>query len=182
MALGDPNTVDKADPHDVATFKRHTRGNVVRACAILVLVMFGLTYAGQRHADSNSAKIARGEKTLRISQLRSCHRLNVIRVSENRSHLDDYNFYKTTAHLLDISLGQPSAPNPDLSVTQHKEDLGLIRSFIVQLVADAADKEWTPLTECYPAVDFPVTYVTPEPVKFSVEMPPPGALEVGSGE
>lgn len=173
---------DKQPDKNAVAFKRRIRGNVVRACAILVLVLFGVTYAGQRHADSNSAKIAKGEETLHISQLRSCHRLNVIRVSENRSHLDDYNFYKTTAHLLHVVLDQPAAPNPSLTTAEHAEDLGLVHRFVGQLKADAADKEWTPLTLCAEAVDYPVSYPTPQPVKFSVELPPATALEVGAGE
>jgi hypothetical protein len=122
------------------------------------------------------------EESLRTAQLRSCHRLNVIRAEDNRSHFDDYRFDSTLAALLRISLAQPQEPDRRLSPSQQAGDRHLVDEFTSGLEADAKDKQWTELAKCVPATDDPLTYVPPSPIPFSKQLPPPSTLTVGPGE
>lgn len=119
---------------------------------------------------------------LRVSQLRACHRLNVVRVQDNQSHYDDYKFDTSLAVLLRVALAQPQTPNPALTRGEQTENLERVDSFVEGLERYAKDKEWTPLTKCYPATYRPLTYVAPSPVSFGKGLPQRSALHVGPGE
>lgn len=142
-----------------------------------VVVAAGFIYGS--HLSSNTSKSEERHAALRAYQIAACNRGNESRASENRSHRDDYLFDTTLAALLRISLSQPSSPNPRLTPSQQAGDLRLVEQFVGSLSSYAADKEWRELIpDCEYAVDHPATYVLPPPIKFSREMPPPGALEV----
>jgi hypothetical protein len=121
-------------------------------------------------------------EVLRVSQLRACHRLNVVRAQDNQSHYDDFKFDTSLALLLRVALAQPQTPNPALSRVEQEENLRRVDSFVGGLGRYAKDKQWTPLTRCYPATYHPLRYVAPTPVPFAKRPPPHSALYVGPGE
>lgn len=117
------------------------------------------------------------------SELRICHRLNVVRAQENRNNEATYNFDRAdyTFDQLFISALQSSLP----TITDKKQKAETI-AFISDLTAtanslDASAHEisWIPLTNCHAAVytDTPA----PQPVLFSMKLPPASAFSTGPG-
>lgn len=159
----------RGDRQEVATFKRHIRVNVVRACAILVLVLLGVTY-------SVGEKILDGQKREHAYALGSCKRGNEGRIRENRSALGDYLFYTATAKLLEGAIGQARPLRPTETPAEAKRIKHVLSPYTRQLPADARYKEWQPLLDCYSAINHPSTYTLGAAVPFAVRMPPPTAL------
>jgi hypothetical protein len=177
--LPDSERLDRLEgAHRVITRLQRSQLWGVLALGVL-LITTGAFYGG--HLQSNTSKSEERHAALRSYQIASCNRANESRASENRSHRDDYLFDTTLAALLNISLSQPSSPNPRLTPGQQAGDLHLVKQFVGSLSSYAADKEWRELIpDCEYAVDHPATYVLPPPIKFSKQMPPAGALVVQS--
>lgn len=112
---------------------------------------------------------------LRVSQLRACHRLNIVRAEDNRSQLQDYRLFTATAGLIAQAIAHPEHPATAEQKTGAERYLASIRG-------DALAKQWTELTKCWPATYHANTYVAPVPVSFSLRFPPARALHVGLGE
>jgi hypothetical protein len=125
------------------------------AIVFMVATVFFLKHQqGQIKQDAKASLV----REIRIGQLRSCHRLNVLRAEDNRSHLQDYRVYVAVSAFPGIG------------------------TFKETVRAAAAGKEWVPLTQCYPATYHPLTYDAPEPIPFAKELPTESALVVGRGE
>ncbi len=124
---------------------------------------------------------------LRISQLRGCHRLNIVRAEDNRSQLHDFDVFTATAALLSAAATHPDRPATPAEAKR-------ARAYIEQIEEDALAKEWTPLSHCYPATYHPRLYAAPTPRPFAREerhgkhvkrvlrLPPRSALYLGPGE
>jgi predicted acetyltransferase len=112
---------------------------------------------------------------LRVSQLRGCHRLNIVRAEDNRSQLQDFQLFTATADLLDRAIAHPEHP----ATSQQKT---AAESYLARIKDDALGKEWTPLSQCYRATYHPLVYVEPAPVPFARTLPPPDALHLAPGE
>lgn len=124
------------------------------------------------------------EGQLRVSQLRACHRLNIIRAEDNRSQLKDYELFSLVAQSIAATLANPQQPETGEQKLQTEAFLKIINS-------DILGKEWTPLTDCGLAVDHAASYVAPQPRPFGTvgkdgtiktHLPTPDALHVGPGQ
>lgn len=115
------------------------------------------------------------ESQLRVSQLRACHRLNIVRAEDNRSQLVDYRLFTATADLIAAAVAHPEHP----STRQQKAGA---EAYLARIRGDVLAKEWTELTKCGPATYHASVYVAPTPVPFAVRLPPTRALHLGRGE
>jgi phosphate/sulfate permease len=141
---------------------------------VLVLALFVLGYVELVHRNREQARSQITFRTFRVGQLRSCHRLNVLRAESNRSQLRDYQLFTATITLIEAA----ATASPAASSNQHAQTMG----YLTKIRDDALGKEWTPLTKCIPATDHPASYIPPSPVAFSRQGPPASALQVGAGE
>ena len=114
-------------------------------------------------------------RTFRVAQLRSCHRLNILRAEDNRSQLHDFELYSLTLTLLEGAVAR--APQTE-SAEARREAV----AYLAAIRGDLLGKEWVPLASCPAAVDHPATYRTPTPIPFAKATPPASALTVGPGE
>jgi hypothetical protein len=112
---------------------------------------------------------------LRVSQLRACHRLNIVRAEDNRSQLVDYGLFTATADLIARAVAHPEHP----ATTRQK---AAADAYLDRIRDDDLAKEWTELTKCGPATYHAATYIAPTPVPFAIRLPPMRALHVGPGE
>ncbi len=124
---------------------------------VLIFCAVGLSYF-------IAQRIVMGVQT---TEIRSCHRLNILRSDDNRNQLADYNFDK-----LFITLIARSA-----RMTQTRAQARLTAEFVEGLHAQADAKAWIPLTNCYRAVYANVP--APQPIAFGVRLPPRSALVLG---
>lgn len=128
-----------------------------------------------RRVGANEVKIAAQARTLHTSQLRACHRLNLIRAEDNRSQLKDFDLFSLTGKLIAGAVAHPR------QVMTAKE-AGVVKVYLARINEDVLGKEWTPLTDCARAVNEPFIYPSPEPIPFSYQRPSSKALVVGPGE
>lgn len=112
---------------------------------------------------------------LRVSQLRACHRLNIVRAEDNRSQLQDYRLFTATAGLIGAAIAHPTQPSTSAQ-------RATARAYLAGIDGDALAKEWTELTKCRPATFHASTYIAPNPIPFARELPPARALHLGPGE
>lgn len=115
------------------------------------------------------------ESQLRVSQLRACHRLNIVRAEDNRSQLVDYRLFTATADLIAAAVAHPEHP----ATRQQKAGA---EAYLARVRGDALAKQWTELTKCAPATYHAGTYIAPVPVSFARQFPPARALHLGPGE
>jgi hypothetical protein len=151
----------------------------------VVFVIIGLVGLGALALDVKGQAVS--QHTLRVAQLRACHRLNVMRAEDNRSQLADYRLYSLTINLFAAAIAHPTQPT---TPAERQQD----RAYLAEIRHAAGAKEWSELTLCVPSVDSPTTFSAPAAVPFSqaVQAGPHGrlvlslalqqALYVGPGE
>lgn len=108
---------------------------------------------------------------LRESEFAACHRLNILRVTDNNSHWADYKYFTLTTRLIKQSLKHPTQPE-----TQQQKVA--VQKYLKQLESSAKEKTWIPITKCNPATDDPLTYKVPKAIPFYKHLPPKSALTV----
>lgn len=92
-----------------------------------------------------------------LSQLKMCHRLNVVRAAGNRSGLAVWE-----------ALGTAAQRDP-LDAAEYEQERGRLM--------------WVPVTRsCQAAIDSPDAFRAPEPVAFGTRRPGPSDLKVGRGQ
>jgi hypothetical protein len=120
---------------------------------------------------------------LRTYQIESCKREDASRVSDNRSHLDEYRFDSAITKLLRAALGRPIIKLPGINARRAREERREAVALLATATAAAEHLEWGHLIEnCEAAVDHPEQYRFPSLVTFTKELPPKGALELQPGE
>lgn len=124
---------------------------------------------------------------LRTYQISSCKRENVMRVSQNKSQLNDYHFDTSITKLLERGLARPLLRIPGLDPRRQQEERTEAGALLNTAKTAADGKEWGHLIEnCTMVVDHPSLYVFPPLVQFSHtgshHTPPRGALELQPGE
>lgn len=107
-------------------------------------------------------------RDIQQSELRTCHRLNIVRASQNRNQLAAWRF-----DTLFVSLMKATVSSPRLSPAQRRAT----RTFVRALREEANARSWVPLTDCPKAVY--TSTPAARPIPFSKMLPPHGALFLG---
>lgn len=124
--------------------------------------------------QKNYQKIAALQRTQEQSQIKACHRLNLLRASDNVSHYADYRFFTHTTNLLKVAA--IGIKNP----TKKKQTL----DYVDKLEQYAKAKSWGELARCNSATTNPTGFKIPPSVPFYKHLPPkhPSVFKLGPGE
>lgn len=142
----------------------------------------------QRTAQLALARSERRHQALRAYQIASCKRGNETRVSDNRAHLQNFEFDTELIVLIKTLAGEPQLPNPLLTTTQQQTNARLGAKLLANLERGTERLEWRHLIEnCIEAVDDPAKYTVPPSQPFTfvdrrgrrhVHLPPYGVLHI----
>lgn len=132
--------------------------------------LVGLAVLGIRQGEQSVS-----ESTLRVAQLRACHRLNVERARNNRDWYRTYIYDHTFLQLVIAGLKHQTSQVKRTAEQEHATKL-----FVSKLRDNVRALQWIALTDCLAATDYPLAYIPPVPVSFSEGLPPMSALHAGS--
>jgi hypothetical protein len=182
---------DEREPGDARDpIAPHVRLSIILGFFVLWLGTTGALVVYGKGIDRNSSNAshavglaATAQHKLRAYQVESCKREDANRVSDNRSHLDEYNFDSAITKLLRAALGRPIIKIRGINATRAHEERAEAISLLHSATASAEHLEWGHLIEnCTAAVDHPEQYRFPPLVRFKTQLPPKGALELQPGE
>ena len=159
-----------------------TLAAILAIIALTLVVVFKINgEQNQRISDTQSHLIQRAQRLQQGQIDSSCHRLNVLRASDNHNQYLEYRYFVTTTQYLTNS-SKLQSTNLRRSVLGHfikhyhkyvKAYTKLQNEFLGRLRYNSSNLTWVPLTDCNVAQKEGIHYSTPSPIRFSVKIPTP---------
>lgn len=143
------------------------RAVIMLAAAIVILTgLTTVTIVRLVDQSASQASLGKVEAAQERSLVEGCQRLNVLRVSDNQAHYNDFVVFSFVEERFTV-------PTKTETPAQKK----ITSEFTAKLKESVTSSTWTPVTDCTQAVnEHGAAYLAPKPVAFSKRLPPPSAL------